>query len=334
MAREIILAVESSCDDTAAAVCIEGKVVAQTVARQVAHAKYGGVVPELASRQHTTAILPVVQAALHEAQVTVQDLTAVAFTQGPGLLGALLVGTSYAKGLALSLGIPLVGVNHLEGHALSVLLTDPAPTYPYLVLTVSGGHTQLDLAHGPLVLEPIGSTLDDAAGEAFDKIAKLLGLPYPGGPELDRLAQNGDPTRHTFKPPQIAALDFSFSGLKTQVLYYLRNQVAENPAFIEQERPHLAAGAQHVIVSFLLDKLFTAAEQTGAQELAVVGGVSANSALRTQLEARAATAGYRTYVPPLEYCTDNAAMIALAAHHKLKAGQTTDHFAVPYTAAR
>lgn len=319
--EEYLLAIESSCDDTAAAVLqLEGKLLSNVVAAQLQHQAYGGVVPELAARKHEQAIGRVVKAALERAKVSPTALKAVAFTQGPGLQGALMVGAGYAKGLALSLGIPLIAVDHLTGHLLSVRGLPEPPAYPYLALTVSGGHTDLTLVHGPAHIERIGKTLDDAAGEAFDKIGKLLGLPYPAGPALDKLAQGVEPEPKRFPYPKVEGFNFSFSGLKTAVLYDLQKRVAEAPDYIERNKASLAASVQDVIIRFLLDKLFQAAETYQVAELAIVGGVSANSALRKQAKERAVKHGCQVFIPPIELCTDNAAMIGFAALEKYQQG--------------
>lgn len=320
-----ILGIESSCDDTAAAVCEDCKILSNIVSSQLNHAKYGGVIPELASRLHLAQIAATVRAALAEANVLLAELDAVGFTAGPGLMGALMVGTSFAKGFALALDLPLVEANHMEGHLLSVFLEPPGPAFPYLCLTVSGGHTQLTIVRDYLDAEVIGKTIDDAAGEAFDKTAKLLGLAYPGGPLMDKLAREGDPHFYAFPEPKVGGLDFSFSGLKTAVLYFLRDRKAEDEQFIETHKADLAASIQHRIVGYLLDKLFKASAETGIKRLAIVGGVSANSRLREFFAARCAKAGCEGFIPPFKYCTDNAAMIAFAAHHKYLAGRTTDH---------
>ncbi|MEM9672214.1 MAG: tRNA (adenosine(37)-N6)-threonylcarbamoyltransferase complex transferase subunit TsaD [Bacteroidota bacterium] len=317
----IILAVESSCDETAAAISKNGELISNIVATQAVHENYGGVVPELASRAHQQNIVPVVHQALQEANITKTMLSAVAYTQGPGLLGALLVGSSFIKSLAWGLQIPLISVNHMQAHILAHFINQPVPSFPFLCLTVSGGHTQLVVVRDYLEMEIIGETKDDAVGEAFDKIAKLLGLPYPGGPHLDRLAQQGDPHRFSFPTTSVPGLDFSFSGIKTAVLYFLREQVRQNEQFVEQNLADLCASVQHTLVSMLLEKVTQAAEQTSTREIAIAGGVSANSGLRSQLQTIAGEKQWQVFVPKLAYCTDNAAMIAMTAHYQYLAGQ-------------
>ncbi|MGD1889279.1 MAG: tRNA (adenosine(37)-N6)-threonylcarbamoyltransferase complex transferase subunit TsaD [Cyclobacteriaceae bacterium] len=317
----IILAVESSCDETAAAISKNGELISNIVATQAVHENYGGVVPELASRAHPQNIVPVVHQALQEANITKTMLSAVAYTQGPGLLGALLVGSSFIKSLACGLQIPLISVNHMQAHILAHFINQPVPSFPFLCLTVSGGHTQLVVVRDYLEMEIIGETKDDAVGEAFDKIAKLLGLPYPGGPHLDRLAQQGDPHRFSFPTTSVPGLDFSFSGIKTAVLYFLREQVRQNEQFVEQNLADLCASVQHTLVSMLLEKVTQAAEQTSTREIAIAGGVSANSGLRSQLQTIAGEKQWQVFVPKLAYCTDNAAMIAMTAHYQYLAGQ-------------
>ncbi|WP_027000764.1 tRNA (adenosine(37)-N6)-threonylcarbamoyltransferase complex transferase subunit TsaD [Eisenibacter elegans] len=312
----ILLAIESSCDETAAAVLKDGKILANVVANQTVHEQYGGVVPELASREHQKNIIPVVAQALQEAKITKSELNAVAFTRGPGLLGALLVGTSFAKGLALSLNIPLVEVNHMEAHIMAHFIDEPHPPFPFLCLTVSGGHTQLVIVSAPTKMHIIGETIDDAVGEAFDKTAKLLGLPYPGGPMVDAYAQKGNPRAFPFTKPNIEGLNFSFSGVKTAILYFLRAQLKDNPDFITENLADICASVQHTLVSILLDKLKQAAQQYQCRHIAIAGGVSANSGLRQALETAAQTEGWQVYLPAFEYCTDNAAMIAIAGYHK------------------
>ena len=311
-----ILAIESSCDDTAAAVMREGELLSNVTAQQIVHSKYGGVVPELASRQHQILITPVVAQALDEANVRLGELSAIGFTQGPGLLGSLLVGTSFAKGLSLSLGIPLIAVHHMQAHVLAHFIEDPKPTFPFLCLTVSGGHTQIVKVTDHLKMEVIGTTRDDAAGEAFDKTGKMLGLPYPAGPIIDKLAREGTP-QFTFPKPRVPGLDFSFSGLKTAIRYFLIARMKESDQFIIENLADICASVQSTIVTILLDKLELASSETGIREIAIAGGVSANSGLRDALGLRASANGWTTYVPKLEYCTDNAAMIAVTAHYKL-----------------
>jgi N6-L-threonylcarbamoyladenine synthase len=314
-----ILAIESSCDETSAAVCRDGKILTNYIAGQKVHEQFGGVVPELASRAHMAHIVPVVDVALKEAGLTVGDVDAVAFTQAPGLIGALLVGASFAKSLALALGKPLIAVHHMQAHVLANLIADPAPTFPFLCLTVSGGHTQIVLARSPLDMEVLGETLDDAAGEAFDKSAKLLGLPYPGGPLIDRHARLGDPTRFSFPEPQVPGLNFSFSGLKTAILYFLRDE--KDPDFVHRNLDDICASIQQRIVTILLHKLGRAARETGIREVCIAGGVSANSGLRQGLLDLGVKRGWNTYIPDFQYCTDNAAMIAKTAWYKYQAGE-------------
>lgn len=315
-----ILGIESSCDETSASVCMDGRILSNIIAGQEVHARYGGVVPELASRAHMQHILPVVDAALQQSGVSLQQLSGIAYTQAPGLIGALLVGSSFAKSLALALDIPLMGVHHMQAHVLANLIANPAPPFPFLCLTVSGGHTQIVQANGPLDLVILGETLDDAAGEAFDKSAKLLGLPYPGGPLIDKYTQQGKPI-FAFAQPQIPELNFSFSGIKTSILYFLQKQQKTNPAFVQENLADLCASIQHTIITVLLRKLEKAARQTGIRNVCLAGGVSANSGLRAALQALGQQEGWHTYIPAFEYCTDNAAMIALTGYHMLLQGQ-------------
>ncbi len=309
-----ILAIESSCDETSASVISDGKILSNIVATQSVHQQYGGVVPELASRAHQQHIVPVVHQALRQANITKTMLSAVAFTQGPGLLGALLVGASFAKSLAFGLDIPLIGVHHMQAHILAHFIDDPKPAFPFLCLTVSGGHTQIVQVHDYLDMEILGETQDDAVGEAFDKIAKTLGLAYPGGPLIDRLAQQGDPHRFTFPDTVMSGLDYSFSGIKTGFLNFLRQEQSQDPAFAEKHMNDLCAGIQYKLVDMLLEKLQEAAARTGIRSVAIAGGVAANSALRKRLSAMAQEKDWQTYIPAFEYCTDNAAMIAMTAH--------------------
>ncbi|MGC9471303.1 MAG: tRNA (adenosine(37)-N6)-threonylcarbamoyltransferase complex transferase subunit TsaD [Bacteroidales bacterium] len=329
-----ILAIESSCDDTSAALVRNGMVLSNLIANQKVHRNFGGVVPELASRAHQQNVVPVVDQALKEAGVEKNQLSAVAFTQGPGLLGSLLVGVSFAKGLALSLGIPLIGVNHLHAHILAHWAKEPGkqvktPHFPFLCLLVSGGHTQLVVARGHLDMEVIGQTVDDAAGEAFDKCAKVLGIPYPGGPVIDRISPEGNPHAFSFARPRIEGLDFSFSGLKTSFLYLVREEVKKNPRFIEERKADLSASIQHTIVELLMDKLEKASEQTGIREIGIAGGVSANKYLRNVLEERAKRYGWNIYIPEFIYTTDNAGMIGVTAYYKYLAGERTGQETVP-----
>ncbi len=292
---------------------MDGKILSNFIANQSVHEQYGGVVPELASRAHMQNIVPVVQQALSTANCQLSTINAIAFTQAPGLIGSLLVGAQFAKSMSLALNVPLIGVHHMQAHVLANLIMEPAPTFPFLCLTVSGGHTQIVLARSPLDLEVIGETIDDAAGEAFDKTAKLLGLPYPGGPLIDRYAQEGDAKRFTFAEPQIPELNFSFSGLKTSVLYFLQKQ---SPEFIQNNLHDLCASVQFTIVNILIKKLKKAVQQTGIQQVCIAGGVSANSGLRKALKDAGQKHGWQTYIPAFEYCTDNAAMIAITAYYK------------------
>lgn len=320
-----ILAIESSCDETSASVCVDGKILSNYIANQTVHEQYGGVVPELASRAHMQNIVPVVNAALKEAfpqrptpNAQLQTIDAIAFTQAPGLIGSLLVGAQFAKSLALSLDKPLIAVHHMQAHVLANLIANIKPAFPFLCLTVSGGHTQIVLAKSPLDLTVIGESIDDAAGEAFDKTAKLLGLPYPGGPLIDKYAKEGNPLQFKFAEPQIPELNFSFSGLKTSVLYFLQKQ---EPGFIEQNLADLCASVQYTIVNILLKKITKAVQQTGVKNVCIAGGVSANSALRKGLQETGEKLGWKTFIPKFEYCTDNAAMIAITAYHKYLASE-------------
>lgn len=311
-----ILAIESSCDETAASVCFDGQILSNIIATQKVHEQYGGVVPELASRAHMQNILPVVDKALNDARRTLQEMDAIAFTQAPGLIGALLVGAGFAKSLALTLDKPLIAVHHMQAHVLANLIDDPKPTFPFLCLTVSGGHTQIVKCNAPNDLQVIGQTLDDAAGEAFDKAAKLLGLPYPGGPLVDQHAKPGNPDRFKFPEPQIPELNFSFSGLKTAILYFIQDHQKQDAHFIEKNLNDICASLQQRIVSILLNKLQKAAQQTGINHVCLAGGVSANSGLRQGLIERGNKCGWQTYIPAFEYCTDNAAMIAITGYYK------------------
>lgn len=312
----VILAIESSCDDTSAAVCKDGKMLSNLVANQKVHEQYGGVVPELASRAHIQKIVPVVDTAIKQAGVSLGDIDAIAFTQSPGLIGSLLVGAQFAKSLALSLNKPLIAVHHMQAHVLANLIEDPKPAFPFLCLTVSGGHTQIVLCESPSAMKVIGETIDDAAGEAFDKSAKLLGIPYPGGPQVDKYAKAGDANRFSFPEPNIPGLNFSFSGLKTSILYFLQQKKQEDANFIEENMADICASIQHRIVTILLRKLKKAVEQTGIKEVCIAGGVSANSGLRSGLSEYAAKYGWNSYIPPFQYCTDNAGMIAITAYYK------------------
>jgi len=305
-------------------VCRDGRILSNFIAGQSVHEQYGGVVPELASRAHMQNIVPVVDTALKQAGVALTDISAVAFTQAPGLIGALLVGSQFAKSLSLSLNIPLIAVHHMQAHVLANLIQDNKPAFPFLCLTVSGGHTQIVLCESPLQLKIIGQTIDDAAGEAFDKSAKLLGLPYPGGPLIDKYAQTGNPKRFTFAEPQLPGLDFSFSGVKTSILYFLQAETKKNPHFIEENLADICASVQERIISILISKLKKAAAQTGIRNICMAGGVSANSGLRKALTETGLQQGWQVFIPAFEYCTDNAAMIAITGYYKLLAAQTTD----------
>ncbi|QNH63300.1 tRNA (adenosine(37)-N6)-threonylcarbamoyltransferase complex transferase subunit TsaD [Hymenobacter sediminicola] len=320
MHHPTILAIESSCDDTSAAVLVNGEIRANVVATQQVHEQYGGVVPELASRAHQQHLIPVVNAALQKAGVARHDLDAIAFTQGPGLLGSLLVGGMFAKTLALALGKPLIAVNHMRAHILAHFIEEPRPIFPFLCLTVSGGHTQLVVVKSALEMEIIGQTIDDAAGEAFDKTAKLLGLPYPGGPHLDKLAREGNPTRFPFPVGAMPGYDFSFSGLKTAVLYFLKKETTQNPDFVQQNLADLCASIQHTIIQTLLRQLRRAAADNGLTQIALAGGVAANSGLRQALQDEAAVQGWQVFIPAFQYCTDNAGMVAKTAEFQYQAG--------------
>jgi N6-L-threonylcarbamoyladenine synthase len=316
---EIILGIESSCDDTSVAITHQRKILANVTANQQIHAQFGGVVPELASRAHQQNIIPVVHTALKKANLQVSSLNAIAFTSGPGLLGSLLVGTSFAKSMALALQIPLIEVNHMQAHILAHLIEAPTqktPPFPFLCLTVSGGHTQIVLVNSPYTMKILGETIDDAAGEAFDKAAKIMGLPYPGGPIIDQKAQDGNPEAFTFAKPQVPEYQFSFSGLKTSFLYFLQKQMKKNPNFINDNLNDLCASLQKTIVDILVERLELAARQKGIKHIAVAGGVSANSRLRLALHQRQKTLGWITYLPNFEFCTDNGAMIAITGYYK------------------
>ena len=318
----IILGIESSCDDTSAAILVGTKILSNVTATQLIHEKYGGVVPELASRAHQENILPVVERAIEQAGITLKDIQAVAFTQGPGLLGSLVVGTSFAKAFALAQNIPLLAVHHMKAHILAHFIDDSGtekPTFPFLCLTVSGGHTQIVLVESHLKMSILGKTIDDAAGEAFDKAAKMLGFSYPGGPLIDKFSQLGNPDKFTFSKPRIQGLDFSFSGLKTSILYSLRDAQKENPNFIEENRNDLCASIQKSIVTILMRKLEQAVQQTGVNHVALAGGVSANSELRKVLNEKKMV-NWKVYIPKFEYCTDNAAMIAITGKYLFDSG--------------
>ena len=317
------LAIESSCDDTSAAVLCNDVVLSNIVARQSIHEEYGGVVPELASRAHQQNIVPVVEVAIKKAGITKQDIDCIAFTQGPGLMGSLLVGGSFAKSMSMALGIPLIAVNHMKAHILAHFINEEGydkPTFPFLALTISGGHTQIVKVTSFFEMEIIGETTDDAVGEAFDKSAKILGLPYPGGPLVDKFAQEGNPKAFPFTKPKVDGLNFSFSGLKTQILYFIQKNVAKNPNFIEENKTDICASIQHTIINILMDKLKLAVSETGINQIAIGGGVSANSGIRTTLKEAEQKYGWKTYVPKFEYTTDNAAMIGIVGYYNFLEG--------------
>jgi len=324
-----LLAIESSCDETPAAVIKNGKILSNIIATQSIHQKYGGIVPELASRAHQQNIVPAVAQALLQANITKYMLNGVAFTKGPGLLGSLLVGVSFAKAFALGLNVPLIEVNHMEAHILAHFIDDPKPSFPFLCLTVSGGHTQIVLVTDYLEMKVIGQTQDDAVGEAFDKSAKLLGLPYPGGPLVDKYAQLGNPYAYAFPNVDTPALNYSFSGIKTAILYFLRDRTAREPDFVEKNMNDICASIQEALVEILLKKLRKAVNETGIKEVAIAGGVSANSGLRKKLQENADKLGWNVYIPRFEYCTDNAAMIAMAGAFKYERGIFADQQVSP-----
>ncbi len=314
-----ILAIESSCDDTSAAILENAKVLSNIVARQEIHEEYGGVVPELASRAHQQNIVPVVDIALKKANITKDKLSAIAFTQGPGLMGSLLVGGSFAKSLALALNVPLIAVNHMQAHILAHFIEEAGyekPDFPFLALTISGGHTQIVQVNSFFELKILGETTDDAVGEAFDKTAKILGFSYPGGPFIDKYAQQGNPKAYTFTKPKVEGLDFSFSGLKTQILYFIQKKTQENPNFIEENKADICASIQYTIIRILMDKLQVAVLQTGIKQIAIGGGVSANSGIRNALKEAEKKYGWKTFIPKFEYTTDNAAMIGIVGYYK------------------
>lgn len=324
-----ILAIESSCDETSAAVISNGKIYSNIVAGQLIHERFGGVVPELASRAHQQHILPVVESALKKANITKNQLNAIAFTRGPGLLGSLLVGTSFAKAMALGLNIPLIEVNHIQAHVLAHFIDEPAPAFPFLCLTVSGGHTQIVLVRESLDMEVIGETQDDAVGEAFDKTAKLLGLPYPGGPLVDKYAQQGNPLAFEFPLSEMPKYNFSFSGIKTAILYFLKANQAKDPDFIEKNMADICASVQYTLIKMLLQKLRKAARELNIREVAIAGGVSANSGLRKATQELGEKENWNVYIPQFQYCTDNAGMIAMAAHFKYLKGEFTSQEVSP-----
>lgn len=324
MSNSIILGIESSCDDTSAAVIKGNKILSNIAANQEIHNEYGGVVPELASRAHQQNIIPVVDKSVSKANIHKKDICAIGFTRGPGLLGSLLVGTSFAKSLAMSLDVPLIEVNHLQAHILAHFIEDANPTppsFPFLCLTVSGGHTMIVLVRDYFDMEIIGKTIDDAAGEAFDKIGKLFGLDYPAGPIIDRLASTGNPTAFQFNKPRIEKYDYSFSGIKTSVLYFIQKEVQKNPYFIQENLADLCASVQKTLVEILMIKLEKASKELGVREVAIAGGVSANSGLRTAMQERSTSLGWNIYIPKFEYTTDNAAMIAMVAKLKYDRGE-------------
>lgn len=331
----LILGIESSCDDTSAAVLRGNVLLSNVIASQAVHKEYGGVVPELASRAHEQNILPVVSEAIRRAGIQAKDLDAIAFTRGPGLLGSLLVGVNYAKGLALSLGIPMVEVNHLHAHVMAHFIEEEgeehqSPEYPFLCLLVSGGNSQIILCSSPYKMEIIGQTIDDAAGEAFDKCAKVMGLGYPGGPVVNRLANEGDPKAFSFAKPQVAGYDYSFSGLKTSFLYTLRDQLALNPNFVEERKEDLCASLQQTVIDILMKKLRLAAKDLGIKHVAVAGGVSANTGLRDAFHDHAKRYGWKVYIPKFAYTTDNAAMVAMSGHYNYLEGKYNTMDTVPY----
>lgn len=322
-----ILAIESSCDDTAAAVLQDAKVLSNVVARQAIHEEYGGVVPELASRAHQQNIVPVIDVALKKANIDKSQLSGIAFTQGPGLMGSLLVGSSFAKSMAMSLNIPLMAVHHMHAHVLAHFIEEEGfdkPEFPFLAMTISGGHTQIIKVNSFFNMEIIGETTDDAVGEAFDKSAKILGLPYPGGPLIDKYAQSGNPKAFPFTKPKVDGLYFSFSGLKTQILYFVQKKVAENPNFIQENSNDICASIQHTIIEILMDKLKMAVAETGIKQVAIGGGVSANSGIRNTLKEAETKYGWKTFIPKFEYTTDNAAMIGIVGYHKFLEKQFED----------
>lgn len=332
----IILGIESSCDDTSAAILKDGVVYSNVIAGQKVHEAYGGVVPELASRAHQQNIIPVVTEALKQAGVSAEEINAIAFTRGPGLLGSLLVGTSFAKGFAIARHLPMIEVNHLQAHILANFIKEPGveskhPSFPFLTLLVSGGNSQLIVVHDYLKMEMIGQTIDDAAGEAFDKCAKVMGLGYPGGPVIDRLAKEGDPERFTFNKPQIPGLDYSFSGLKTSFLYFIRDELKTNPDFIAQHLNDLCASLQKTIIDILMSKLKKAAQQTGIKQIAIGGGVSANSGLQNAVHKEAEKSGWEVFIPRLGFSLDNAGMVAVTGYYKYLAGQFITLDAAPFS---
>ena len=316
--KEVILAIETSCDDTSAAIAIDGIVKSNIIISQGIHSKYGGVVPEISSREHQKNIILVVKEALRSAKIQKNDLNAISFTVGPGLLGSLLVGCSFAKSLSFALNIPLIGVDHMKAHVLSNFIDEPIPNFPFICLTVSGGHTQLVLVKDFLNMDIIGETLDDAVGEAFDKSAKILGIEYPGGPIIDKISKNGDPLKYKFSKPRISDLNFSFSGIKTSILYFVKSEMEKDPMFVEKNLNDIAASIQYSLVEILKEKLIKAANKYKISNIAIAGGVSANSLLRKEIDKLKSIYNWKTFIPKIEYCTDNAAMIAIAAHYYIK----------------
>lgn len=332
----IILGIESSCDDTSAAVIKDGVILSNEIANQTVHEQYGGVVPELASRAHQQNIIPVVDSAIKKAGISKNDITAIAFTRGPGLLGSLLVGTSFAKGLARSLEIPMMEINHLQAHVLAHFIKEDendkdAPEFPFICLLVSGGNSQIVLVHSHYNMEIIGQTIDDAAGEAFDKCAKVMGLPYPGGPVIDKLAAQGNAEKFEFNKPRIQGYNYSFSGLKTSFLYFLRDQIKDEPDFIEKNKEDLCASLQKTIIDILLAKLKKAAKDYKIKEIAIAGGVSANSGLRQALQKQANKSGWNLFIPKFAYTTDNAAMVAITGYYKYLNKEFTDYSVAPFS---
>lgn len=332
----IILGIESSCDDTSAAILRDEVILSNVIANQEVHRQYGGVVPELASRAHQQNIIPVVEKAIRDAGIRKEEISAIAFTRGPGLMGSLLVGTSFAKGFALSTGIPMVDVNHLQAHVLAHFIKrspddNNQPSFPFLCLLVSGGNSQIVLVKSHFEMEVVGQTIDDAAGEAFDKCAKIMGLPYPGGPLIDKLAKEGNPNAFSFSKPRIANFDYSFSGLKTSFLYFLRDQLKENENFIEENKKDLCASLQRTIIEILMEKLIKAAKHHHIKEVAVAGGVSANTGLRLAFEEQKNRRGWNIYIPEFAFTTDNAAMIAITGHYKYLKGEFADQNAAPFS---
>ncbi|WP_158827270.1 tRNA (adenosine(37)-N6)-threonylcarbamoyltransferase complex transferase subunit TsaD [Mucilaginibacter lacusdianchii] len=325
----VILGIESSCDETSAAICADGVMLSNVIANQTIHEAYGGVVPELASRVHQQNIIPAVQQAISNAKVSKNDIDAVAFTRGPGLLGSLLVGVSFAKAFALANNLPLIDINHMQAHVLAHFIGDHKPSFPFLCLTVSGGHTQIVLVKDYFDMEVIGQTQDDAAGEAMDKTSKILGLPYPGGPLIDKYARQGNPNAYQFPEPQIPGYNFSFSGLKTSILYFIQNNVAKNPDFIQENMADICASVEKRIVTILLNKLTKAAQAYGIKDVALAGGVSANTGLRQGLQQLGEKHGWNCFIPKMGYCTDNAAMIAIAGYYKFLQGDFTNQHVAP-----